>query len=293
MGRLHVWVLLGVCLFASAAQADSEETAAKLLKSGQDLLSQGKLTEAEVILRQAMQLAPEKGAPHYWLGKTLVQLDRCREAIGELELYLQRTKQGKLIADAASLVTQCREKETRRVAAEQETLVARQAEEQRENEARKRERERERVGLGFLAFASAGLVVGDDDGDGGSIAAGGEHRPIPAIAYGLQVSYAWVSGRDASPVVTSVCATLAAYPGWRKLLDSPIPWLGVRVRGGVGLTEVHSNAVYDKGVHVFASLDLTASLGAGFFIGMELSYNSAVDFAWFGGVWAAKYRFYR
>jgi hypothetical protein len=102
--------LLAVALSGGAALGDSvEEKAARALKKGIELLEAARPADAEVQFRKAVDLVPEKGAPHFWLGKALVAQGRCREAVRELELYLERSVKGELRGQAREMIDLCKQ----------------------------------------------------------------------------------------------------------------------------------------------------------------------------------------
>ena len=101
----------GVFFSTGTSHADEDrraKTAAKLIKEGIELQSRGELKQATILFRKAVKLAPDKGGPHFFLGRALVEQGKCAAGVKELEKYLESTVDAKRVDEAARLIARCR-----------------------------------------------------------------------------------------------------------------------------------------------------------------------------------------
>jgi hypothetical protein len=114
MRGLAVLVAVALPCAPSAARADKNADAIKLLDDGFELFKKGDLESlgmARAKFDQARAMFPEKANPYRLLGMTDARLGRCDDAVGELEQFMKRAKpDDERIVEAATIRDQCREK---------------------------------------------------------------------------------------------------------------------------------------------------------------------------------------
>ena len=66
----------------------------------------GRLDEARQQFERTLELDPEHGEAHYWLGMANLNAGQVPEAAAELELYLEREPDGRFAEQAASILAQ-------------------------------------------------------------------------------------------------------------------------------------------------------------------------------------------
>src|SRR5262249_26266846 len=78
---------------------------------GADLFAAGKLKEAREEFAIARTLAPEKATPFRWIGLVDARLDRCADAIQNLDVFLKRVPASDArVPEVNEVVTSCRQR---------------------------------------------------------------------------------------------------------------------------------------------------------------------------------------
>ncbi len=88
----------------AVGRAQSEDTVAR----GVTLLDAGNVTDAVGRFEAALAVDSNFAPAHYWLGVSLIELDRADQARAELERYLELDSIGEFVDDAQTLLTDLR-----------------------------------------------------------------------------------------------------------------------------------------------------------------------------------------
>ena len=248
LARLHSGAICAVVLLAALgitprgirgahADGDKARQAAKLVNRGIGLLESGEYTQAETLFRRALALAPEKGAPHYYLGVALVGQDRCEEAVPEFDAYLADSTRGQHVEDATRRLRECEEAKVSVLPADDGPSAATTAVVQGE---------RPPVGQRHAVLAAGGVQVG-----GGAIEHSGFTfeatmswlRPRSERAVGLKLFLGQLGGNGPDPV--DGWLLLARAGTHRNIVgESARLEAGLFVEAGFGVGGVYDGAGY-------------------------------------------------
>lgn len=80
--------------------------ATAVFDQGLILWNAGKIDEARAKFEETLQLDPNHGEVHYWLGMANLNQGKLPEAVQEMEMYLQREPGGRFANEAKGLLTQ-------------------------------------------------------------------------------------------------------------------------------------------------------------------------------------------
>ena len=80
--------------------------AGAVLDQGLILWNAGKIDEAKAKFEETLQLDPNHGEVHYWLGMANLNQGKMPEAVQEMEIYLQREPKGRFASEATGLLGQ-------------------------------------------------------------------------------------------------------------------------------------------------------------------------------------------
>src|SRR5438045_1364790 len=107
---LSRWILIGSVALIGAARADSSRDSLKLLDKGIALFKAGDFAAARELFAQAHDRAPDKPDPYCWLGLADARLNRCADAMFELQTFVRRVPPDDArVAEAVAVRDQCKE----------------------------------------------------------------------------------------------------------------------------------------------------------------------------------------